>query len=143
LRVTLAVRRVTGFHVAAAPSKRRKAPPTSVDPHMMTSNEPITVTISHRLGRDEAKRRIENGMSTIRGELGAYVRSLDHSWDEYALSFRVSALMQTITGRIEVYEEFVRVELGLPALLHLAAKRIIAKIESRGAALLEGPKGRG
>jgi hypothetical protein len=110
---------------------------------MMTSNEPITVTISHRLGRDEAKRRIEKGMSTIRADFGSYVRSLDHSWDEYALSFRVSALMQTITGRIEVYEEFVRVELGLPALLHLAAKRIIGQIESRGTALLEGPKGKG
>jgi Putative polyhydroxyalkanoic acid system protein (PHA_gran_rgn) len=109
---------------------------------MMTSPEPITVTISHRLGRDEAKRRIENGLSAIRTEVGAYVKSLDYSWDEYTLSFRVSALMQTITGRVEVYEEFVRVELGLPALLHLAAKRIIGRIESRGAALLEGPKGK-
>ena len=109
---------------------------------MMNSAEPITVTISHRLGRDEAKRRIENGLSAIRTEVGAYVKSLDYSWDEYTLSFRVSALMQTITGRVEVYEEFVRVELGLPALLHLAAKRIIGRIESRGAALLEGPKGK-
>ena len=107
---------------------------------MMTSREPITVTISHRLGRDEAKRRLENGLSTIRTEVSVYVRSLDYSWDEYTLSFRVSALMQTITGRIEVYEEFVRVELGLPALLQMAAKRIIGQIESRGAALLEGPK---
>jgi len=107
---------------------------------MMTANEPITVTISHRLGRDEAKRRIENGLSKIRTDLGAYVRSLDYSWDEYALDFRVSALMQTITGRIEVYEEFVRVELGLPGLLHLMAKRIVGQIESRAAALLEAPK---
>ena len=81
---------------------------------MMTSTEPITVTISHRLGRDEAKKRLDNGLSAIRGEIAAYVRSLDYSWDEYTLNFRVSALMQTITGRIEVYEEFVRVELGLP-----------------------------
>ena len=109
---------------------------------MMTSTEPITVTISHRLGRDEAKRRLENGLSTIRAELSAYVRSLDYSWDGYTLSFRVSALMQTITGRIEVYEEFVRVELGLPLLLHMAAKRIVGQIQSRGAALLEGPKGK-
>ena len=107
---------------------------------MMNSAEPITVTISHRLGRDEAKRRIDTGLATVRTEIAAYVRSLDYSWDEYTLSFRVSALMQTITGRIEVYEEFVRVELGLPLLLHMAAKRIVGQIESRGAALLEGPK---
>ena len=107
---------------------------------MMNPAEPITVTISHRLGRDEAKRRLENGLSTIRTEIGAYIKSLDYSWDGYTLNFRVSALMQTITGRIEVYEEFVRVELGLPLLLHMAAKRIIGQIQSRGAALLEGPK---
>jgi hypothetical protein len=110
---------------------------------MMTANEPITVTISHRLGRDEAKRRIETGLSKIRADLAAYVRSLEYSWDEYALSFRVSALMQTITGCIEVYDEFVRVELGLPPLLHLVAKRIVGQIESRGAALLEGPQHKG
>jgi hypothetical protein len=106
---------------------------------MMTSTEPITVTISHRLGREEAKRRLDHGLSAIRNEITAYVRSLDYSWDDYTLNFRVSALMQTITGRVEVYEEFVRVELGLPLLLHMAAKRIIGQIESRGAALLEGP----
>src|SRR5215212_7068626 len=122
------------------PSKRCGAPATSVYLDMMTSPEPITVTISHRLGRDEAKRRLENGLSAIRAEVSAYVRSLDYSWDEYTLSFRVSALLQTITGRIEVYEEFVRVELGLPLLLHMAAKRIVGQIQSRGAALLEGPK---
>ena len=110
---------------------------------MMTSTEPLTVTISHRLGREEAKRRLDNGLSAIRNEIAAYVRSLDYSWDDHTLNFRVSALMQTITGRIEIYEEFVKVELGLPLLLHMAAKRIIGQIQSRGAALLEGPKGKG
>jgi hypothetical protein len=110
---------------------------------MMTSTEPITVTISLRLGREEAKRRLDNGLSAIRTEIASYVRSLDYSWDDHTLNFRVSALMQTITGRVEVYEEFVRVELGLPLLLHMAAKRIVGQIESRGAALLEGPKGKG
>jgi hypothetical protein len=110
---------------------------------MMTAPETITVTISHRLGRDEAKRRIEGGLESIRTEVAAYVKSLDYGWDGYTLDFRVSAMMQTITGRIEIYEEFVRVELGLPRLLHLMAKRIIGRIERRGASLLEGPKDKG
>ena len=117
-----------------------RADKTGVHVGMITTTEPVTVTISHRLGRDEAKRRIDGGLGTIRTELAQFVKSLDYSWDDYTLSFRVSALMQTITGRIEVYEEFVRVELGLPLLLHMAAKRIVSRIESRGAALLEGPK---
>ena len=111
-----------------------------VYPGMMTAAEPIVVTISHRLGRDEAKRRIEGGLGAIRGELARYVKEIDYTWDGYRLDFRVSAMMQTITGRLEVYEEFVKVELALPRLLHLLARRITGRIEHRGAALLEAPK---
>ncbi len=52
-------------------------------------------------------------------------------------------MMQTITGRIEVYEDFVKVELALPRLLHLLAKTIAGRIENRAATLLEAPKGKG
>ena len=107
---------------------------------MITSTEPITVTISHRLGRDEAKRRIDSGLATIRGEIDQFVKSIDHSWEGYRLDFRASAMLQTITGRIEVYDEFVRIELGLPRLLHLMARTIVGRIEKTGAALLEKPK---
>src|SRR5687768_8224605 len=107
---------------------------------MMTAPEPLVVTISHRLGRDEAKRRIERGLDSIRGEIARYVKEIDYGWDGYRLDFRVSAVLQTITGRLDVYEESVRVELCLPLLLHLFARRITGRIESRGAALLEGPK---
>jgi hypothetical protein len=107
---------------------------------MITATEPITVTISHRLGRDEAKRRIDNGLTAIRGELAQFVKSLELNWEGYRLDFRASVMFQTITGRIEIYEEFVRVELGLPRLLHLAAKTIAGRIQSRASSLLEGPK---
>jgi hypothetical protein len=107
---------------------------------MITTTEPITVTISHRLGRDEAKRRIDNGLATIRSEIAQFVKSIDYSWQDYRLDFRASAMLQTIIGRIEVYEDFVRVELGLPRLLHLMARTIAGRIEKSGAALLEKPK---
>lgn len=107
---------------------------------MIGSSEPITVTISHRLGRDEAKRRIDSGLGSIRKDIAQFVRSLDYDWDGYTLNFRASAMMQTITGRLEIYEEFIRVELALPRLLHLLAKTVAGQIEQRGSALLQGPK---
>jgi hypothetical protein len=67
---------------------------------MLTTTEPITVTISHRLGRDGAKRRIDEGLTSIRAEVAPYVKTLEFSWHEYSLDFRVVAMMQTITGRI-------------------------------------------
>jgi hypothetical protein len=107
---------------------------------MLTTTEPITVTISHRLGRDGAKRRIDDGLVSIRAEIAPYIKTLDYAWEDHRLDFRVVAMMQTITGRIEVYEDFVKVELGLPRLLHLLAKQIAGRIENRAATLLEPPK---
>ncbi len=107
---------------------------------MVLAIEPVTVTISHRLGRDEAKRRIEGGLEAIRREIGQYVKSLDYGWDGYRLDFRATAMLQTITGRIEVEDELIRVELSLPRLLHLVAKTIAGRIEQRGLDLLAGPK---
>jgi hypothetical protein len=105
-----------------------------------TAAEPITVTISHRLGRDAAKQRIESGLDSIRADIQRYASRVEYRWEGYTLEFSVTAMMQSITGRIEVYEEFVRIELGLPRLLHMIAKTIAGQIERRGASLLEGPK---
>ena len=110
---------------------------------MIGTSEPIAVTISHRLGRDEAKRRIDSGIGAIRAEIAPYVRSLEYRWEgDYTLELHASAMMQTITGRIDVYDDSIKIELGLPPLLHLIGKTIAGRIEKTGAALLEGPKGK-
>lgn len=110
---------------------------------MITETEPITVTISHNLGRDEAKRRIDSGLGKIRAEIAPFVGSLESRWEgDYTLALSASAMMQTISGRIEVYDDFIKIELGLPRLLHLIGKTIAGRIEKTGAALLEGPKGK-
>jgi hypothetical protein len=109
---------------------------------MRTPTEPITITISHRLGRDAAKQRIDSGLGTLRAELLPFVTKAEYAWDGYRLDFRIAAAMQTIVGRIEVYDEFVKVELGLPRLLHLLARTLKTRIEQRGAHLLAPPPGK-
>jgi Putative polyhydroxyalkanoic acid system protein (PHA_gran_rgn) len=103
--------------------------------------EPITVTISHSLGRDEAKRRLDNGLGYIREQLAAFVSSIDYGWTGYRLDFGLTAMRQSITGRIEVEDRLVRVELALPLLLHLLSRQIIGRIRSGGALLLDKPGG--
>lgn len=106
---------------------------------MIGATEPLIVTISHRLGRDEAKRRLERGLDSVRGEIAKFVRTFDYGWTGYRLDFRVSVLLQTIVGRTEVHDDFVRVELALPRLLHMLAKTIAGHIEQHGTALLDKP----
>jgi Putative polyhydroxyalkanoic acid system protein (PHA_gran_rgn) len=103
--------------------------------------EPITVTISHSLGRDEAKRRLDDGLGYIRQQLASFVNGVDYGWIGYRLDFGMVAMRQSITGRIEVEDRLVRVELGLPLLLRLLSRQIIGRIRSGGAILLNKPGG--
>ena len=102
--------------------------------------EPLIVTITHRLGRDGAKERIDRGLGAIRAEIARYVGAVDYGWDGYRLDFRVSAMWQTIAGQIDVMDELVRIEIALPGLLRLLGRTIAGHVERRGAGLLEGPK---
>ena len=121
--------------------KRSRAGNPGVCRNMQSTTEPITVTIAHRLGREEAKRRIANGLETVRTEVAPYVKRLDWRWTgDYRLEFDASAMLQRVAARIEIFDDCVRVELGLPRLLQLMAKTIAGHVERGATALLEGPK---
>lgn len=72
-------------------------------------SQPLIVSIPHRLGRQEARRRLDRGIGRLEGELGALLSGLDHHWQEDTLNFTASAIWQRITGRIEVMDDAVRV----------------------------------
>jgi hypothetical protein len=101
--------------------------------------EPLIVTISHHLGRDEAKRRLDDGLGHIRGQLAGLVSSLDYTWTAHRLDFSVMAVRQSINGRIDIEDNIVRVEIRLPLLLRVLANKITGRVRREGALLLDKP----
>ena len=125
-------------------TQRERLGSTRCSPDMATTAaEPIIVTVSHRLGRDGARQRIDHGLDSIRRDILHYVSSVDYAWDDYRLDFRAAAMMQSVTGSIEVFDDHVRIALELPWFLHLIARSVADRIQHRAASLLEGPKGAG
>jgi len=102
-------------------------------------SQPLIVSIPHKLGRQEAKRRLDNGIGRLRPELGVLLSGLDYGWDGDTLNFNASAMWQAITGRIEVLDEAVRVEVDLPWIMSLLSDTITKQVRGRGVALLEKP----
>lgn len=100
-------------------------------------SEPLVVVIPHRLGKDEALRRIKEGLGRAKTEF-AWLLSLEETvWTGDRLTFRVAALGQKASGIIDVYEAGVRLEVTLPWLLArfaLAAQRVIGQ---KGQLMLE------
>jgi Putative polyhydroxyalkanoic acid system protein (PHA_gran_rgn) len=103
--------------------------------------DPIIVTISHRLGRDSAKRRLDDGFGHIHAQLAGFVNSVEYAWTGYRLDFTVMAMRQAVVGRIDIKEDVARIEFGLPLLLRLLANPIIGRIRREGKLLLDKPEG--
>jgi hypothetical protein len=106
-------------------------------------SQPLIVSIPHSLGRQEAKRRLDSGISRLRPELAGLVSSLDYSWETDRLNFRASAMWQTIAGAIEVLDDAVRIEIELPSVMRLLADTVTNQVRGRGLAMLEKPPGEG
>ena len=100
-------------------------------------SEPLVVLIPHRLGKDEALRRIKDGIGRAKTEF-VWLMSLDEEvWTGDRLAFRVSALGQRASGFIDVYEQAVRLEVTLPWLLARFAHAVQRVIGQKGHLLLE------
>ena len=99
--------------------------------------KPLTLSIPQSLGRAEAKRRLVDGMGEARARLSAVSASVDDSWTDDRLNFRVVALAQTIAGHIDVLDDSVEMEVQLPWALALLAEKIKHKVSRQGTLMLE------
>lgn len=103
--------------------------------------KPVVVTIPHRLSKEEAKNRLQNGLGQVRSQLlsqlAGKIASFEDSWTGDRMDFRLAALGQAVTGRIEVLDEAVRVEVDLPWILASLAEKVRARIQKQGTKLLE------
>jgi hypothetical protein len=98
---------------------------------------PVAASISHRLGKDEAIRRIKGGFGTLRGHLGTFV-SVDHEeWTDNVVRFQMRGLGQTAAGTISVLDDSVHIEVTLPWLLARIAERLLPAMKRETALLLE------
>jgi hypothetical protein len=99
----------------------------------MTS--PVSVSIPHRLGRAEARRRIDSGFANIvRALPGAGTCS--ERWEGDRLLFTVAAMGQTVTGVIGVLDASVTMEIQLPGLLGMVAGGLKDRLRKAGQLLL-------
>lgn len=120
-------------------------------------SRPITVTIPHALGKDEARRRIAQGFGEFQqhlvaglsgeatggrggGLLAAALRStmsFNQTWAGDRLEFEGGGLGQKVTGRIDVGDNSVVMQLDLPEVLAALADRFAGQLQHEGAKMLE------
>ena len=100
-------------------------------------SKPIVVSIPHRLGKDEAIRRLKSGLGQMRTNYGHLLAVQEETWNGDRLLFQVSALGQAAAGIIDVAEDYVRLEVTLPWLLAKLAEKLTPAIRKEGTLMLE------
>lgn len=100
-------------------------------------SKPLVVSIPHRLGKQEALRRLKTGLDGVGANFGHLFSIQEAVWTDDHLQFRVSALGQAANGGIDVAEDHVRLEVFLSGLLGMLAQYIQPLIRREGALLLE------
>jgi Putative polyhydroxyalkanoic acid system protein (PHA_gran_rgn) len=99
-------------------------------------SSPVSVDLPHRLGAEEAKRRIAANMGSLAGHLpaGATVRS---GWEGDRLRLGIAVMGQEAEAVLDVQESLVRVTVMLPPALAFFGKAIEAALRRTGPQLLE------
>ena len=100
-------------------------------------SKPLIVSIPHRLGREEALRRIQSGIATARTNYSSFLAIHEETWAGDRLAFNLSALGQSASGLIDVADDHVRLEVTLPWLLAKFAEKLTPAIRKEGTLLLE------
>jgi hypothetical protein len=99
---------------------------------------PITITVPHKLGRAEARARVEASLGRFKQQMAQVgMGKMQHAWSEDQLGFHAAAFGQTITGRIDVRDSDLKIEVDLPAFLAAFADKISGKLKKEGTLLLE------
>src|SRR5689334_25037101 len=98
--------------------------------------QPIEVDLPHKLGRDEARRRIANNIHKLQEHIpgGAQVQS---GWSGDQLNLDVAAMGQSVAAQIDVMESKVHLKVLLPPMLGMFSSMIQAALQKKGSVLLE------
>ena len=100
-------------------------------------SKPLIVSIPHRLGKDEAVRRLKSGLASVRANYSHVFAIQEEIWTGDHLQFRVSALGQVASGSLDIMEDRVNLVIFLPWLLAKLAAAIQPLVRKEGTLMLE------
>ena len=99
-------------------------------------SQPIEVDLPHKLGKDEARRRIANNIHKLTEHVpgGAQVQS---AWSGDQLNLDVAAMGQQVAATVDVGEDKVKLRVLLPPMLGMFSGMMQAALQKKAGVLLE------
>jgi hypothetical protein len=99
-------------------------------------SQPIDVDLPHKLGKEEAKRRIGSNIHKLGEHIPGGAADVSSHWEGDTMKLSVAAMGQAIGADITVHESKVHCHISLPGLLGIFAQPIAAALKAKGGDLL-------
>jgi hypothetical protein len=99
-------------------------------------SQPIDVDLPHKLGKEEAKRRIGGNIHKLHEHIPGGAANVTSRWEGDTMKLSVNTLGEAIEADITVYDSKVHCHFALPGLLGMFAQPIAALLKARGGELL-------
>ena len=101
-------------------------------------SRPVTVTLEHDKPLDDLRRRIDSNFDELTSGLAGQVAlKVQRQWDGETLHFQARAMLQKVTGTIEMFPQHVRITVVLPDFLAGMAEKVAGQIQRKGTIMLE------
>ncbi len=110
---------------------------------MPRMSNPISVDLPHKLGKEEARRRIHDGIGGLGNHIPGGAADVRSNWEGDRLNLAVKAMGQEVTARIDVQDAVVRVEVVLPPMLGFFGGQIEKLMKKQGSQMLEDKSKKG
>ena len=98
--------------------------------------QPIEVDLPHKLGKEEARRRIANNVHKLQEHIPGAAQ-VQTGWVGDQLNLDVHAMGQQVAAIIDVMETKVRLKVLLPPMLGMFSGIIQGALQKKGGILLE------
>lgn len=97
--------------------------------------QPIDIDLPHKLGKEEARRRIGDNIHKLHEQIPGGGK-VDSHWDGDTMKLRVAAMGDTIAADLTVHDSTVHCHFDLPGLLGMFAQPIAAALKAKGGEIL-------
>ncbi|MDQ6633032.1 MAG: polyhydroxyalkanoic acid system family protein [Verrucomicrobiota bacterium] len=96
----------------------------------------VKLSLPHKLGADEAKKRIAHLISESKGQFGHLASDVQESWTDNKGTFSFKAMGFAVSGNLLVEPALVHVEINLPFAALPFKRKVENEISNRAKALL-------
>jgi len=89
----------------------------------------MNIKIEHRQTKDEAKRRLEALIATLKTQHASQIQNLQEQWTGYTNKIKGTARGYSVAGTLEIKELAILIDLKIPLLLQVFSKKIRSVVE--------------